>query len=307
MKPQRYHPSELGPQEFAPLLHAWLETKSPRTRENYAAVLRRFADFVGVEDPIEAFRGLAEAGGPRAHAIVLQWRAAMQQAGLAQSTIGQRVSALRAMLRPLRAAGVITWTLEISGSRGRTVRDVSGPTLDETRRLLGAIEEMPDPRRARCRLAARLALDLGLRVFEIIALRWPEDCPGSDLLVRRKHQQSKSRWKQTDAVVRAIDLHLGQRGRHPGPLLGCTARTVQLDLLAAGRAAGIDRRVTPNGLRHTSNTLAVQLAQRAGIALPDVRQHSGHADVATLLLYQDRLRNVQGQISAMVAAELDDG
>ncbi len=70
-----------------------------------------------------------------------------------------------------------------------------------------------------------------------------------------------------------------------------------------GEQAGA--RVWPHGLRHTAITSAVEAAQENGVTLDEVRQFSRHKNINTLLVYRDRVRDVQGQLAALVAGTVE--
>ena len=63
-----------------------------------------------------------------------------------------------------------------------------------------------------------------------------------------------------------------------------------------GEQAGA--KVWPHGLRHTAITSAVEAAQEHGLTLDEVRQFSRHKNINTLLVYRDRVRDVQGLLRA---------
>ncbi len=70
-----------------------------------------------------------------------------------------------------------------------------------------------------------------------------------------------------------------------------------------GEQAGV--KVWPHGLRHTAITSAVEAAQEHGVTLDEVRQFSRHKNINTLLVYRDRVRDVQGQLAALVAETVE--
>ncbi|HVM15782.1 MAG TPA: tyrosine-type recombinase/integrase [Egibacteraceae bacterium] len=84
---------------------------------------------------------------------------------------------------------------------------------------------------------------------------------------------------------RAIDLYIGERTT--GPIfLG--AKGGRMDRYAADRTvkrlarrAGITKRITPHGLRHSLFTCALD----AGVALRDVQEAASHADPRTTMRY----------------------
>lgn len=52
---------------------------------------------------------------------------------------------------------------------------------------------------------------------------------------------------------------------------------------------------------HSAITAAVEAAPEHGVSLDEVRQFSRHKHINTLLVYRDRVREVQGQLAALVA------
>ncbi|MEI8334466.1 MAG: tyrosine-type recombinase/integrase, partial [Chloroflexota bacterium] len=80
-----------------------------------------------------------------------------------------------------------------------------------------------------------------------------------------------------------------------------TGHSVARIVAAAAARAGIDQRVTPHGLRHASITAALD----GGVGVREVLAHSRHADVRTVLMYDDRRRDDGGRIAALVAAEIE--
>jgi hypothetical protein len=67
-----------------------------------------------------------------------------------------------------------------------------------------------------------------------------------------------------------------------------------------GSAAGVVGLRT-HKIRHSSITLARRLAHEQGIAIEEVTDFSGRADVRTLQVYLDRDHSRQGEIAAMVS------
>ncbi len=66
-------------------------------------------------------------------------------------------------------------------------------------------------------------------------------------------------------------------------------------------------KVWPHALWHTAITTAVEAAPAAGISLDEIRQFSRHKNINTLLVYRDRVRNVQGQLASLVADTVTGG
>ncbi|MGO9571048.1 MAG: tyrosine-type recombinase/integrase [Desulfomonilaceae bacterium] len=65
-----------------------------------------------------------------------------------------------------------------------------------------------------------------------------------------------------------------------------------------GRQVGVETR--PHGIRHTAVTQCCKAAA-ANLDLSDVLQFGRHASLATLQIYLDKEKNLQGKLSTLVA------
>jgi site-specific recombinase XerD len=66
-----------------------------------------------------------------------------------------------------------------------------------------------------------------------------------------------------------------------------------------GAAAGLTVRARPHGLRHTAITRLLDM----GADLRDAAQFSRHKSIQTLFIYDDRRRDVAGDLTRRLAAE----
>ena len=57
----------------------------------------------------------------------------------------------------------------------------------------------------------------------------------------------------------------------------------------------------PHGIRHTAVTRCCKAAAAANLDLSDVLQFSRRASLATLQIYLDKEKNLQGQLATLVA------
>lgn len=298
-----------GTGQIAEICRQTIATRAPRTQGHYRDALSRYGAFRGGLDPIFALEELLRAGPGDATMSMLSWQAEMRARGLAPATINQRVSAIRAVVAAFQP--LTGWELKVKGIKSRRVRDVRGPTVEEFRSILAVLEGDRDEypwRTTRLVLALRLASDLSFRVREICELTWPADC-GDTIRTRRKAQEGLTDWAPSAAVREAIAAWVHERGDDPGPLLRSHAghalspRDLQREFADIGRRAGV-KRCSPNAIRHLSNTLAVELAPGLGLTLDECRSHTGHAGIATLLLYRDARAGVQGRLADAVSAAL---
>jgi integrase/recombinase XerC len=298
------------PRDPRRLVDAWLEGRSPRTREAYAADLADFQRFIGAEDGNAAAAALLSRGAGPANELVLAYRAALVERGLASATINRRLAALRSLVSVAQLLGQVEWALRIRNLRREARRETKGPGEAALRALLDELEGRQGPKGARDRAIFRLLLDLGLRRFEVAGLDLERvDLAGARIAVLRKGKRERAWLELPPKCVAALARWIELRGPAPGPLFTGFRRAagqrlepdgVYRMIRALGSAAGVVGLRT-HKIRHSAITVARRLAHERGIAIEEVLDFSGHADVKTLMVYLDRDRSRQGEISSMVS------
>lgn len=166
--------------------------------------------------------------------------------------------------------------------------------FDEIPRFLDAVAGRPVAN------AARLMLLCGLRIGEACSVRWPQvelgehwaPCRG---VLRFGDEVKERRGKLVPipetCVLDVVDAH------RVSPI-GDAA--VRLEVARAVKAAGIDRDVTPHGLRRT---FARVMHYRYGATLMEVRDLLGHSDVRTTMRYlEGGSEDVLGKVALMGGA-----
>ena len=166
----------------------------------------------------------------------------------------------------------------------------------------------------------RLLFDLALRVSEVVTLDLADlESDRGTLWVMGKGRGNKELMTLAAPTLAALSAWIAVRGTAAGPLflvLGprrhskrrdsrFSTRGVYRIVKQLGQRAGA--KVWPHALRHTAITTAVEAAPAAGISLDEIRQFSRHKTINTLLVYRDRVRNVQGQLSSLVADTVAGG
>ena len=229
--------------------------------------------------------------------------------GLKANTVNARLSALRSLVSLARTLGLVTWSLAIPGEKARNFRDTRGPGEEGVRRMLRAIQE-DKPKALRDRALIRLTFDLALRRSEVCSL----DLEDLDLAAGKVSVQGKGQGGEKDALTlpeptkRALGAWLQARGDLPGPLFTSLDRARKgsgrlseegLRRLVAryGEISGVGR-VRPHGIRHAAITRALDV-------IGDVRKvarFSRHADVRTVMAYDDNRQDMAGEVAAAVAA-----
>jgi site-specific recombinase XerD len=155
-------------------------------------------------------------------------------------------------------------------------------SVEEVRRLF---EALGNPKH---RVMALLLYSAGVRVGELVRLRVADLDADRELIRVRHGKGSKDRYTlYSDAAAVAVrhyrGLYLPTEWLFTGarPDRPISARTVQKVLSAAGRRAGIEKRVTPHVLRHS---FATHLLEQ-GIGLRYIQELLGHASPATTEIY----------------------
>jgi integrase/recombinase XerD len=164
-------------------------------------------------------------------------------------------------------------------------RERSLPTvlaIPEVRRLFAALV---NPKH---RLMAFLLYSSGIRVGELVRLRVFDLDAERNLVHVRRGKGAKDRYTlYSDAAAQAVERYIAfaepgdwlfEGARKGRPI---SARSVQKVIAAAGRRAGIRRRVTPHTLRHS---FATHLLEQ-GVDVRYIQELLGHASPTTTQIY----------------------
>ena len=228
----------------------------------------------------------------------------LKDLGLATTTIGRQISAIRTYFKFLVGEGLAardpSERLE-SPKRWRTLPAVL--SVPEVERLLQA-PNTDAPLAIRDRALLEFAYATGVRVSELVALKL-QDILFEDGVARVFGKGAKERLVPVGRrALGAVALYARQirptldRGHGRGVLF-LNARGTPLSrvgawgvIKASARRAGLAKRVTPHTLRHTFATHLLE----GGADLRAVQEMLGHVDLATTQLYthvdRDYLRTV---------------
>jgi integrase/recombinase XerC len=322
------------------LVEDWLSTVAESTRAAYRADFSDFSRWL-VGDPDDhagALKELFELGEANAHRKVLAYKAAMMKrpiwrsrkareagedpirTGLASRTINRRLAALKSVVRLAR----LGWRLDVRGTKVESIKDTSGVPRETFLAMLRALEaEAADALKAehtghflramRDTCILRLWHDMGLRRSSVQRLDVEDvDLRRQVLRVYLKGKGDETKDKPVPAPTRAVlKAYLTARGREPGPLfyslsnraygarIGKTAYNKILTRIA--QLAGVDG-TNPHKFRHTAITRALD----KGASIRDVQAFSDHADVRTVMLYDDRRGVTSRRVAELVAEDDED-
>lgn len=273
--------------------------------------MKSLAEFLGEPTIPAAMNFLFSDGAGFANSIVLNWKNEMTEQGLSSSYINRRLSSVRSLTRMARIIGLIGWSIEVENAKSEARRDSSGPGIEIVGRVIHLLEAGNSKKEIRDLALIRLMFDLGLRRAEVCGLDLEDvDLPEGKVWVLGKGRREKVAMSLPPATASALSGWIDVRGPTPGALFinfsrngSSGSRMTGTGLYKVIRALGdrVDARVRPHGLRHTCISSACEVAARKGIPFEEVRQLSRHKNVQTLMVYRDRLEDLQGQLSTLVS------
>jgi integrase/recombinase XerC len=281
----------------------------------YRADLDSFAAWVGRDVQSTLWSLVRSDQGP-ANAAMLAYVDHMLGRQLAPATVRRRIAALQRVAKVARRLKLTRIVLEVELPKAEAFRDTAGPGRRAFDRMLAITEERAGRgKRGAIRDAAILLLlhDRALRRSEVASIDWPGDVDPSRPAVNilGKGKRSKEWLTINDRTAAAIKRWVDVRGDWPGPLLirADNAAAGSLDRLddeainqAVGRiadAAKVGRKVHAHGLRHSAITEALD----SGWDVRDVRLFSRHAKIDTVLIYDDRRKDLGGEISRDIGSQ----
>lgn len=257
---------------------------SPQTKRQYAKALVEFAHW--------------RQGRPFTRATVNEWRTSMEAAGLAPSTVNQRLSAVRKLAREAALNGFIgseqaAGITQVTGAKQRGTRTGNWLTKQQAQALI----EAPAPatligRRDRCALA--LLVGCGLRRAELADLTFEhiQQREGRWIIIDLRGKGGRIRSVPVPSWVKAaVDSWSAACGFSTGRILRGMNRHNQIthDSLSGnaildiamrhGREIGVE--VKAHDLRRT----CAKLCRKHGGELEQIQLLLGHASVQTTERY----------------------
>jgi integrase len=160
-------------------------------------------------------------------------------------------------------------------------------TPDQARRVIDAAARV-GRQRERDRLLLTLAYRHGLRVSELVGLRWSDfdlESRERTLLVRRVKRGNVSRHTLEPDTVRLLQRHQARtdghyvfRSERGNPL---SIAAVQVIARRAGIQAGLDFQVHPHMLRHACGFALAELGTDTRL----IQDYLGHKSIASTVVY----------------------
>lgn len=287
----------------------------PQSQAGYLKDLKALAVFLGSASAAAAIARLYQLARGEANAVVAAWVAELLEHQLSPATIRRRVAAIARVFKAGRRFGLTDVTPEAELPRSEPLRDTTGPGKRGWDRMLALAEteaKSGKPVALRNLAAVLLLHDRGLRRGELAGLDWPGDFdptrPGVQILGKGKREMI---WLTiSDRASTAIQRWTAVRGDWEGPLFTrcdhagktptrLTGHGVNDLVKALADRAELPRTVRAHGLRHQAVTEALD----SGWSVRDTMQFSRHVDPRTVMSYDDRRKDVGGEISRSLGRE----
>ncbi len=298
---------------YAELVSSFLSGKNKLTIEALKADIGDFQSFIGADSLEDAAKKLLSSSQGQANFIALKYKGHLVEKGLASNTINRRLSCLRSLVKLGNIIGIIPFNLQVSNLPASAYRDTRGCGGKGFRALLETAATPKTPKKVtksiRDQAILHLLFDLSLRRNEVVTLDLKHvDIDNSTVSVLGKGKTERIKLTLPEETKRALSDWIKVRGDEPGALFHhlspavkerkrITGTGVYLVIRALGRRAKIGH-VWPHSLRHAGITTALDLCNGD---VRSVSKYSRHANIQTVMIYDDNRLNVGGDIACMVA------
>jgi integrase/recombinase XerC len=232
---------------------------------------------------------------------------------LSEATINRRLASINSLIDYARRVGLTDANIAglIRGEKVIPYRDTSGITSEQAVLIL-SLPDRSTLKGKRDYAILLLLLENALRSAEIRRCRVSDFSPQDRTLriLGKGAGTQKTLITINDHTVSAIQDYLelaGHSSQSDAPLFqGCHRGAVKASLTGDGlykiigeyaRKAGIEKRLSPHRLRHTSITTALNVT---GGNIAIVQQLSRHASVETVIRYNDNRVGNQAMVTAML-------
>lgn len=304
-------PSLLANTDLVAMLIA--DKRSENTKKAYERDLAHFARTVLKGEPTsETFYPFLQLEQFQAVQLVTMYKAHMMESGLSEATINRRLAAVRSLVNLARRTGHCSYTLkDVTGEKNRAYRDTSGITVQQMKAML-AVPKGFLPKDIRNYAILRLMWENALRRAEITKLN-VEDFNAEDktiAILGKGRGSQKELISISEGTANAIQRWIDCRGQveKGSPLFIAVDRAFKGNritgeglaqmIATVAKQAGIQKKVTPHMLRHTSITAALEVTNGNITA---VQKLSRHSKVETVMIYEDNRANKQKEVTTLLA------
>jgi len=283
------------------LMKEWLAHLKPNTRRAYDRALLDFAAYVEVDTHQEAAARLFSMKQGEANAVVFQYRGELSQRGLKPSTINLKLSAILAMNKLGRMAGLVPWSLAVPLLKTQTYRDTAGVGAEAVEPVLTRLENASGTTAARDLAVLTLIYRQGFRRGEVASLDVQHiDFKKGKLIILGKGRTDREAVTMTARTRRALQNWLGHRpkdGEALFPSLGRGHRGKRLAGSSIWRIVHGYKLGHPHGIRHTA--ISEVLVRTKGSILA-ARDFARHSDPKITMRYWDKIKDLGGEAASLL-------
>jgi len=280
------------------------DKRSTSTKRAYAADLEDFFGGATVEK-VDAFLSLATA---EMNYQVTLFKSRLIGEGKSEATVNRRLAAVKSLVKFSRMIGATAGEVGVAGEKVKAYRDTKGVGVDGMKGILSVIDRSTAGGK-RDYAIIRLFWENALRRGEIEKLDL-SDFDGTRLSILGKGRGTQKEWIELSTkAIDALNEWIAARGTQPGALFvsldnrtaghRLTGKSLERIVSHYAEAAGIERKVSPHRLRHTSITAALEELNGDTRA---VQTFSRHAKIETLMIYDDHRKNYQGKATSALSA-----
>lgn len=289
------------------------DKRSENTKREYQKDLRDFFLFIAKKEPsrdlVLEFLHLEQR---HAVAVVLKYKAHLIKKKLAEATVNRRLSAIKSMVEMGRRLGVCNFSLDdIKGEKVEAYRDTKGIPATDYARVI-ALVDRNTLKGKRDYAILRLLWDNALRRNEIVSLNVGDfNAKEKTINIQGKGKGTQKQVidlsdRTADALAIWLKASKKRRAREPmftvlayhknGERLTGEAIRRLVDGLC--KQAGITKKMSPHRVRHSAITTV--LDQNNG-NYRATQRFSRHAQVQTVLKYDDNRQNLQKQMTDKIS------
>ncbi|MEC4813357.1 MAG: tyrosine-type recombinase/integrase [Scytonema sp. PMC 1069.18] len=289
------------------------DKRSPNTKREYQKDLRDFFKYVAKQelsrDLVLEFLNLEQ---KHAVALVFKYKAHLIENKRAEATVNRRLSAIKSLVEMGRRLGVCNFSLDdVKGEKVETYRDTKGIPPSDYAKVI-ALVDRNTLKGKRDYAILRLLWDNALRRNEVVSLDVCDfNFQEKTLAILGKGKGTQKQTidlsdKTADAI--AIWLTASQKKRDDEPIFTVlayhnngerlTGEAIRRLVDGLCKEAGITKKMSPHRVRHSAITTV--LDQNNG-NYRATQRFSRHAQVQTVLKYDDNRQKLQKQMSDKIS------
>lgn len=287
------------------------DKRNSNTRHAYEKDLRDFFRSMGRELEPESIAQFLSLSQYQAVALVLRYKSQLFDRDLKESTVNRRLAAIKSLVKYARKVGKCSYSLEdIKGEKVVRYRDTTGISREAYRVVLAGCDRGTVAGKRDYALL-RLLWDNALRRGEVAKANVRDFDPSNRTLkifgkgkgtqveaidLSKPTTEALLDWLATREVKADAPLFCSLDPVHFGHRL--TGESIRRIVVSYCQKAGVDKQMSPHRVRHSSITAALDATDGN---VRKVQKLSRHANLQTLLVYDDNRQKLQMEITELLA------